>query len=100
MKTKARETLPPTMAKSSKTTDYVEALTWLMSDPKGRRLMRTWIRASGVFVSSYEGSEGRDAAYAVAFNEGRKEFGYKRLAELKRHVPEFYLLMEKEGLDA
>lgn len=97
MKTKARETLPP---KSSKADDYAEALTWLMRDPRGRRLMRAWIRASGIFHSSYEGSEGRDAAYAVAFNEGRKEFAYKRLAELKRLVPDFYLIMEKEGLDA
>lgn len=79
MKQNTRETLS---AKSSKTDDYVEALTWLMRDPRGRRLMRTWLRASGIFHSSYEGSEGRDAAYAVAFNEGKRSLVTSALPNL------------------
>ena len=100
MKKEVREKLSPTAAKSEKTDAYSDDLIWLMRDPRGRRLMRNWIRSSGIFRSSYEGCEGRDAAYEVAFNEGKKVFGYRRLAEIKHITPEMYLLMEKEGFNA
>ena len=98
MRASARENMAATNAENKKLGEYERDLRWFLSAANGRRLMRRWLVGCGVFTSSYAGAEGGE--FSMAFNEGRKDWAYKRMAEAKRMCPDLYMLMMKEGLDA
>ena len=67
-----------------------EDLKWMLSDARGRRLMWKWLGESGLYRSSFTGNS------HTFFNEGMRNFGLQRIAEIHEHAPEAYFKMLKE----
>lgn len=65
--------------------------TWLMADPRGRRLVWRQLAAAGVFQSSFD-----PTAMTMAFNEGRRSEGLRLLAQIHELCPDLYPIMMKE----
>ena len=57
----------------------------LMSDPEGRMWMWDLLAECGVFHSSFSSD-----ALTMAFSEGRRDIGLRRVAEINRLGPELY----------
>ena len=70
-----------------------EDFTWLMADPRGRRLMwRQLLAPAGVFRNPYAGERG-----ATDFNCGQMNAGLRLLARIHALCPEKYSLMVQES---
>lgn len=71
-----------------------EALRWLMSDERGRRLMWQRLSDAGVFRSSFDANP-----QTTAFAEGRRDLGLRDLARIMRCCPEQYARMTVEAFN-
>lgn len=69
-------------------------IVWLMSNKRGRRIVRRLLDQAGVYQLSYTGE-----ALSTAFNEGRRSAGNKLIAIVAAHCPEHYTLLLKERSD-
>lgn len=69
---------------------------WLMSSERGRRLVFRLLKEARVFCSTYDAAA-KDILADMAFNEGRKDIGYRVLAQVNRLAPDEYFLMMKEA---
>lgn len=67
---------------------------WLLSDPRGRRLVWGWLSEGGIFRSTYTGE-----ALSGAFNEGQRNAAIKLHAQVMHHAPEQFIrmLVEAQG---
>jgi hypothetical protein len=65
---------------------------WLMTDPRGRRLVWHWLGAARIYESSMGPSP-----EATAFNEGRRNAGLVLLADVNRICPADYATMMVEA---
>ena len=76
-----------------------EALAWLMDDKRGRLLMYELLATSGLYRTTFVETPQR-AQYmgeAMAFEEGRKQLGYKALSLVSTVCPDTYITMIKEN---
>ena len=64
---------------------------WLMSSPRGRRVMWRLMEISGPFRISFDMN-----AMKMAFNEGNRNLGNQLLNEVMTLCPELYPVMVKE----
>ena len=71
-----------------------EDLRWLLSGPRGRRIVYRQLETAGVFRLSFNTN-----AMAMAFNEGQRNAGLQTLAQVMAALPEAYALMVKENTD-
>lgn len=69
-------------------------IVWLMSNKRGRRIVRRLLDQAGVYQLSYTGE-----ALSTAFNEGRRSAGNKLIAIVAAHCPEQYTLLLRERSD-
>ena len=63
---------------------------WLMSDPRGRRIMFDLLAFCRVFKPSYTGNS------ETFFNEGMRNVGLKYFLAVNQFCPEQYLAMTQE----
>ena len=66
-------------------------LKWLMSSPRGRRLMWRFMTMSRTFQLSFNPN-----AMQMAFNEGNRNLGLQLLDEVMTLCPELFPVMQKE----
>lgn len=68
---------------------------WLMSQPRGRRLMWRLLEETGLFRSSFTGNS------ETFFREGERNVGLKTMAILNEHCVEDYaqMLLEKRDYE-
>ena len=66
-------------------------MNWILSDPRGRRVVWKYMSDCMVFKSSFTGNN------TTFFNEGRREVGLWLHADVIKARPEAYLLMSKEA---
>ena len=66
---------------------------WLMSDPRGRRIMWGLLELTGVYRSSFTGNS------ETFFREGERNVGLKLVHKIHAHCPEKYATMTKEMND-
>ena len=66
-------------------------LKWLMSSPRGRRLMWRFMTLAHTFQLSFNTN-----AMQMAFNEGNRNLGLQLLAEVMEHCQELFPVMQKE----
>lgn len=66
-------------------------LAWIMSSPRGRRVVHRWIEFSGIFgeLFSPNGS-------ITSRNLGRRDFGIALHEDLELACPDLFLLMRRE----
>jgi hypothetical protein len=77
----------PKQAEAQAKLDY----RWLLEDPRGRRIVRDWLRWSGVEdTGPVEGIE------AMACAAGRRMVGNLLRATLRKHDPEGWVRLEAE----
>lgn len=63
---------------------------WLMSDPRGRRLVWMLLEMTGVYRSSFTGNS------ETFFREGERNIGLKLVHKIHSNCPEKYATMTKE----
>ena len=64
---------------------------WLMSGPRGRRIVFRLLERAGVYRSSFHSN-----AMEMARQEGGKQLGYWLLEQIERFCPEGYHTMTQE----
>ncbi len=72
--------------------NIAEDYQWLMTNPRGRRLMWGWLSSAGLFRSPFNTS-----GSIHAFNSGMHNFGLLLNAQIMEHCPETWLLMQNEA---
>ena len=72
----------------------IDDLAWLMSDARGRRVMRRLLARSGIYRTSFNA----DPA-TMAFMEGRRDMGLWLVDEISQHAPKRFIEMQKEQLN-
>jgi hypothetical protein len=72
----------------------IKDIKWLMSSPRGRRIMWRLIALAGTFQLSFDKN-----AMQMAFNEGNRNLGNQLFNEVMTLCPELYPVMEKEQQD-
>lgn len=70
-----------------------EDFEWLMSDKRGRRIVRNLLEDAGVWRSTFS-----EAPTIAAFKEGRRNLGL-RLLTLIEQTKNFHLILTKESED-
>lgn len=70
---------------------FVEDVRWLMSSPRGRRLVWWLLSKSGVSRTSFNNS-----GSVMAFNEGQRNIGLMLQAEVLEASPDAYMTMLQE----
>jgi hypothetical protein len=70
---------------------FVEDVKWLMSSPRGRRLVWWVLGKSGVNRTSFNNS-----GSVMAFNEGQRNIGLMLQAEVLEASPDAYMTMLQE----
>lgn len=70
---------------------FVEDVKWLMSSPRGRRLVWWLLSKSGVNRTSFNNS-----GSVMAFNEGQRNIGLMLQAEVLDASPDAYMTMLTE----
>jgi hypothetical protein len=70
---------------------FVEDIKWLMSSPRGRRLVWWLLSKSGVSRTSFNNS-----GSVMAFNEGQRNIGLMLQAEVLEASPDSYMTMLNE----
>lgn len=68
-----------------------EDIKWMMSSPRGRRIVWRLLDACGVNRTSFNVS-----ASAMAFSEGRRDIGLQLLAKVQEHCIDRYVEMLSE----
>lgn len=68
-----------------------EDVQWLMSDPRGRRLMWSWLEFCGVRRTAMTGNS------QTFFNLGVQNVGLMLEANIDEHAPEQWLTMANEA---
>nr|DAS49801.1 MAG TPA: hypothetical protein [Caudoviricetes sp.] len=68
-----------------------EDFEWLMSDKRGRRIIRNLLEEAGVWRSTFS-----ETPTIAAFKEGRRNMGL-RLLNLIEQTPHFHLILSKES---
>lgn len=68
---------------------------WLMSSPRGRRILWRFMTMSRTFQLSFNTN-----AMQMAFNEGNRNLGLQLLDEVMELCPEQFPVMQKEQEDA
>lgn len=66
--------------------------TWLMADPRGRRLVWSQLAAAGVFRTTFNTNPQQ-----MAFNEGHRSAGLRLMTQLLTITPQHYHTMMKEN---
>lgn len=66
--------------------------TWLMNDPRGRRIVWAQLALAGVFRSTFDPNP-----IQSAFNEGNRNHGLRLMTQLLSLTPEQYHTMTKEN---
>ena len=69
---------------------------WLMSRPRGRRIVWRDLESAGVFRLSYDPTSDRNTCFA----EGNRNNGQRTLAAILRVCPELFPVMLTENQDA
>jgi len=64
---------------------------WLMSSPRGRRIVWRLLSMAGVFRSSFTGNS------ETFFREGRRDIGLRVLEWVSAHAPDRYQEMQQES---
>lgn len=64
---------------------------WLMSDPRGRRLMHSWLQFCGVMRTSMTGNS------TTFFNEGQRNVGLMLQGNILEHSAEQWIVMMNEA---
>ena len=72
--------------------EEADDLRWLLSGPRGRRIVYRDLEEAGVFRSVFNTN-----AMAMAFAEGRRNAGLQKLARVMASNPSAYALMIKEN---
>nr|DAR66801.1 MAG TPA: hypothetical protein [Caudoviricetes sp.] len=70
-----------------------EDFEWLMSDKRGRRIVRNLLEDAGVWRSTFS-----ETSTIAAFKEGRRNLGL-RLLTLIEQTKNFHLILTKESED-
>lgn len=65
---------------------------WLMSKPRGRRIVWQLLEQAGVFRSSFDPNNAK-----MAFNEGNRNYGLRTLMQIQALCPELYPVMVREN---
>lgn len=65
---------------------------WLMSDPRGRRLVWGWLERAGIYQPTFTTD-----ALQSAFNEGGRNAGLQLLAQVMDHAPADFIRMQAEA---
>lgn len=65
---------------------------WLMSDPRGRRLVWAQLAAAGVFRTTFDPNPQQ-----MAFAEGHRSAGLRLMSQLLTLTPDHYHTMTKEN---
>lgn len=68
-----------------------EDFEWLMSEKRGRRIIRNLLEEAGVWRSTFS-----ETPTIAAFKEGRRNMGL-RLLNLIEQTPHFHLILSKES---
>lgn len=68
-----------------------EDFEWLMSEKRGRRIIRNLLEEAGVWRSTFN-----ETPTIAAFKEGRRNMGL-RLLNLIEQTPHFHLILSKES---
>ena len=68
-----------------------EDFEWLMSEKRGRRMIRNLLEEAGVWRSTFS-----ETPTIAAFKEGRRNMG-SRLLNLIEQTPHFHLILSKES---
>lgn len=68
-----------------------EDVRWLMADPRGRRLMWSWLEFTGVRRTAMTGNS------QTFFNLGVQNVGLMLEANIMKHAPEAWLQMVNEA---
>lgn len=79
--------------------EFGDDFKWLMRNERGRRLMFWLLARAGIFRTTFEETPMR-AGYmpiAMAHAEGRKDIGYRLMAQIDRLCPDLYSKMMKEN---
>lgn len=81
--------------------ELCEDIKWLMSSPRGRRLMHWILGKAGIMRTTFLETPDRSGhlALAMAHEEGRKQIGYELFARVNALCPELYVKMMKEKSD-
>lgn len=69
----------------------LEDIAWLMSQPRGRRIMWRLLGIAGIFRSSFTGNS------ATFFNEGRRDVGLQFLSDVNEIAADDYIRMTQEA---
>lgn len=72
----------------------LDDIRWVLSNPKGRRLVWWVLSLCGVFRASFVPKDSNQ----TAFNEGRRDVGLRLLLEIGSANPKAYSQMEDEVL--
>lgn len=72
----------------------VEDYRWLMSGPRGRRIVRRFLAKTGLYRSSFDPNSDSQ----TAFHEGERNVGLRLTALLSEHFPAEYVAMLQENL--
>tara|TARA_R110000744_G_scaffold350652_1_gene456344 strand:+ start:324 stop:626 length:303 start_codon:yes stop_codon:yes gene_type:complete len=70
---------------------FIDDIKWLMSSPRGRRLVWWLMSKSGVSRTSFSNS-----GSVMAFNEGQRNIGLMLQGESLEHSPDHYFTMLTE----
>ncbi len=83
-------------ARSLKREQFASDFRWLMSDPRGRRLVSKFLSDTRMFATTYNPLS-KQPELEMAFAEGQKNLGYRVMADIGAICPEQYFLMMKEN---
>lgn len=75
-------------------TDRINAVAFVLSDPKGRQFVWDWLSECGVFSASFH-----PEALKMAHNEGKREVGILLLRQIQDVNPRAYATMQTEHED-
>lgn len=83
---RAQQTADANVAKT-----FAEDFKWLMSSPRGRRIVWWLLSKANIYGSSFHTS-----GSITAFNEGRRSLGLEVLGSVHLHAADRYMEMVKE----
>ncbi len=66
---------------------------WMLSDARGRRIVRRLLDTCGVYRTSFTGNS------HTFFNEGQRNVGLVVIDKVHRHAPEQYTVMMQESTE-
>ena len=78
-------------AKKIKRDQYIADMSFLLGDPRGRRVIWELLERGGVFRISFTGNS------ETFFNEGKRQIALSLLEDVMESRPDAYLQMSKEA---